>query len=203
MAEWDKRFKNSNITVVADGLYTSLLHSNFFPDLGPAQNTIQIPPMAILDYGRYSFVVDVEGRRAIARDTTGELTAKSPIASMAKKFIETAQNVTIKAVGFNYTYELVSPMPAAEFVVSRYLRGDVLPALGGEVVGAGLKLVTKKGDHLVQVSIEPVWANPLALTVLINYHHDSPGTGTWPGIIDRFGQFVADAPEVIERVANA
>ena len=203
MPEWDKKLKDVNVSVVADGLYTSLLHSNFFSDLGTAQNTIQIPPLAILDYGRYSFVIDVAARRAIARDATGELTIASPVASMMKKFIETAQNVTIKGVGFNYTYELISQAPAAEFVVSRYFREDVLPALGGEVVGAGLKLVTKQEDHLVQISIETVWGNPLALTILINYHHDSPGMGTWPSIVDRFGQFVADVPQLIERVANA
>src|SRR3990172_2960046 len=101
-----KKFKNCNITLVADGLYTSLVHSQFFPELAPAKNAVQIPPVAMLDFGNYTFLVEVEGRRAVASDLSGELNPTSPIVGMMKRFVREAKGATIRALGFKFTFDL-------------------------------------------------------------------------------------------------
>jgi hypothetical protein len=111
--------------------------------------------------------------------------------------------VAIKAVGFNFRFELVFQDPAVGYVLDRFLNTARVREFGESVEGAGFKLLAKREDHLLQISVDPVWGNQLALAALINYHHDSPGEAPWSATVEKYKRFVADAPEVIRRLLSA
>src|ERR1700722_4257464 len=56
--------KDSNITVIADGLNTALLSTVQLPQFGPPKSVFQLPQVGVVDFGKLSFLVFVDQRRA-------------------------------------------------------------------------------------------------------------------------------------------
>src|SRR5580698_1901822 len=100
-------FKTMNITMVAGGLSPSAITPNIFPDVGPAKSSFQLPPVAIVDFGKYNVTVAVDRKMAVVSDTTGEASIASPIPEMMSQIIAVTPNIKIEGIGFNYTYELL------------------------------------------------------------------------------------------------
>jgi hypothetical protein len=198
----EKTFKNCNITLVADGLSTSIVHSQFFPELGPAKSAVQIPPVATLDFGNYTFLVEVQGRRAIASDVSGELSPASPIVAMMKRFVREAKGATISALGFNFAFELAFEEPAIGFTMEKFLQVERMKGLGKSLLGGGFKIIAQRDDHVLQVAYDPVWEKPLAVAFKVNYHFNNAGDRTWGDILDRFASFTGDAPRVLDEISR-
>ena len=196
-------FKGCNITLVADAMTTNFLHANFFEDLGPAQSVTQIPSLCVIDFGRYSFIVNVDGRRAIAADASPELNEASPVMTMMTAFAQRATSALIKAIGFNFIYELGFSQPATEEFLGRFLRLERFAGFGSALLSGGFRVVAQSGDHLSQLTLDPVWDNPLSFSLKINYHFDSPGEGPWVDVVRRFPALTVDAPGLVERIIHA
>jgi hypothetical protein len=191
-------FKGSNITLIADGLQPSRLHPTFFPELGTAKNSVQITTFGALDFGQYSFVVLVDNRRAIANDATNELSGLSPLAGMMKKFIRGLE-LTVEGVGFNYSFEVTFDGPAVDFVQT-FLHAERLTELGNRLQSAGFKTVHDCGDHLLQTALEPVWKQPNALTVLVNFHYERPVEAAWDLTLDKYSRNTAEVSAILDRI---
>jgi hypothetical protein len=197
-------FKQCNVTIVAEGLQTSVLDAQLFPELGAPVKALQIPSLALLGYEKYSFWVEPENRRAVALDTTGQLTDRSPIVGLMEKYLEKVPGVNIAALGLNFFFEIVFQNPSVNFMLEKFLRGDALSKLGsGAAVSAGFKVIHREKGYLRQLAVDPLWKNEKGVSVLVNYHVDAP-TDPARGLrlVERFAECVASAPILVREIAN-
>jgi hypothetical protein len=192
--------KQCNVTLLAEGLQTSVLDAKFFPRLGEPQRVIQTPSLAVLEFRDYTFWVEVESRRAVALDTTGELNDTSPIVEMMETYVKKASGLKVVALGLNYFFELsLDKGTAGKLIQEKFLRDEV-KKFGGHIQAAGFKLVQRDNEYTVQLAVDPVWDNPKALSILVNYHLDSPISNL--NLPERFARCAADAPRFVEVIAN-
>ncbi len=199
-------YKTANITVVADGLYTSFLAADFFQDcIGEKpKSVIQISDFAVFEYERYKIVVQVDARRLIAVDNglQGSTTSAAPAA--IKKFLERGrEEIKVQAVGLNYAYELQSKRAIADVLLDEYFNRSSAQRIGEEIEFAGLKLAARKDGYVFQVGIEPVWQKPFESVVSFNYHFDSKSSVDWPDIVDRFNEFAFVVPDFLSEMIDA
>jgi hypothetical protein len=193
--------KQCNVTLLADGLQTSVINAQFFPRLGEPQKVIQTPPLAVLEFGEYTFWVEVESRRAVALDSTGDLNDASPIAELMEAYVKKTPGLKIVALGLNYFFELSLERGAGKLMLDKFLREEVVKKFGAPIQAAGFKLILRRNEYTVQLAVDPVWNNPKALSILVNYHLDSPIDGL--DIPKRFAYCATEAPKLVEVVANA
>jgi hypothetical protein len=194
-----KLLKNSNITVVGDGLYTSVLHAQFFPELGPPKTAIQVPQVSVLDFGKYNFVVQVDERRAVVSDNSGELSANSQIPAMLQKFLLEAKNVNLSALGVNFTFEVLLDGPLCAFMLARFLQPEPIKRFGSTFKSIGLKVMVDHGDSLLQLTIDPVWGNPTTALVTINFHHENPGQDLVARLVELYGKYVGEVSGLVDK----
>ena len=194
--------KQCNVTLLAEGLQTSVLDAQFFPRLGEPQKVMQTPPLAVLEYGDYTFWVEVESRRAVALDTTGKSDDASPIAELMETYVKKTHGLKIAALGLNYFFELSleEPGSAGKLILEKFLRDEV-KKFGGQIQAAGFKLIQRRDEYTVQLAVDPIWNNPKALSILVNYHLDSPIAKL--DIPKRFAHCSVEAPKLVEVVAHA
>jgi len=195
-----KLLKTSNITVVGDGLSTSFLNPQFFPELGKAKSFIQVPQISVLDFGKYSFIVQPDERRAVVADTTGDLSANSPVPSMLRKFLRENKDLAISAIGFNFIFEVVHETSTADFLLKEYFQAEPMKRFGDTLASLGFKVTVDRGDSLRQVTVDPVWANPTTSLVTVNYHFDSPIPNFAEGLIELYGQFAGEVSGLVDSV---
>lgn len=196
-------FKQANITVVADGLQTSIVDASLFQDLGTPKNVLKIAPLSLLEFDKFGFLVEIDSRRAVAMDNSLELSPTSPISTMMEKYLRELKNVSVAAIGFNYLFEIVFGTAVVEAISPRFLRMESFVDLGKRVRSAGFKVISEEEDHLVQLTFDPLWNNPFAVSVLINYHHETPAPDVVAGVTARFSKYAAHAPGLVERMLNA
>lgn len=196
------KLKQCNVTLLAEGLQTSILDAQFFPDLGEPQKVMQVPPLAVLEFGDYTFWVEAESGRAVALDTTGEVDEASPIAALMETYVSKTPGLRVSALGLNYFFEILLERGlAGKFILEHFLRPDVASKFGEQVQGAGFKLIQRRGEYKLQLTVDPAWNKPKGLSVLVNYHLDAPGNDL--RISQRFAQCAIEAPKLVEVITNA
>jgi len=197
-------FKQCNITIVADGLQTSVLDAQLFPELGATKKVLQLPSLALLEYEGISFWAEPENRRAVVLDNTGRLSATTPITRLMDRYLAKVPGVNVMALGLNFFFELVFEEPSVNLMLHRFLQRDAMVKLGGEPASAGFKVSHEAKGYLRQMSVDPLWKNGKGVSVLINYHLDSPVTpGRGLQLQERFTDCMGDAPLLVAEIANA
>jgi hypothetical protein len=199
-------YNSGNITVVADGLYTSILTSDFFFDLigQPSQSSVQVPELGLVDYPRYQVAVQVEMRRLVAVDKNLRTTEKTALPDLITKYLDRAREVKVEAIGLNFQYQLKTNKPVSELLLARYFAAERIEReFGNDINLAGLKLATKKDDYTFQTTIDPVWDKPFESVVSFNYHFRRPFSGSVQSVIGRFRQFSCEIPPVLSELINA
>ncbi|HYL85424.1 MAG TPA: hypothetical protein VE263_14395 [Candidatus Angelobacter sp.] len=195
-----KLFKNTNVAAVGDGLNPALLNSQFFPELGPAKAAFQVPQIGLFDFGKYNFIVQVEERRVIASDTSGELSASSPVPAMLRKFLLESKGVSVSGLGVNFTFEVLLDTSLSDFMVEGFVHPKLVARFGTSFRPNGLKFVLERQDSLVQVTLDPVWGNPTTSLVTVNFHHEKPSLDTITKLVELYGRYVGEVSGLVDKV---
>ena len=64
----------------------------------------KFPTVEIVDFGKYRYIVQVDQRRAVASDSSGNLTANGPVPLMMKRFLQGSDGLKISGLRFNFTF---------------------------------------------------------------------------------------------------
>ena len=192
--------KGTNITAVADGLNTSIISAGQFSEFGSVKSFFQAPQMAVVDFGKYSFFVQVDQRKALANDNSGDLTSNSPVRSMMKRFLQDSAGLRLSAVGFNFTFESILDVPLADFLRETYLQGESIGRFGKSFQSFGFKLTVVRTDCLLQISVDPIWQNPTTALVVLNFHHEPPGPDISSRLVEMYGTLVGEAPGIVDQI---
>lgn len=195
-------YRTCNISLLADELHASTLQADWFSDLGQPKDVVKTSDVTFFDYETQTILVHTAGRRAVAADNSAQLVATSPIATMMDRVVRELKLSRVFALTFSFTFEAVFKEEASKFLGEKYLRVDALGKLGKEVRGAGIRLVCNEDDHVVRLTVDSVAKNPFAISILLNYHHDSPPKAVYTDIINRFGQYTADAPSFAGKIVH-
>lgn len=175
-------FKALNITAVADGLTSAVISAGLFEELGPPKNVFQVPDLAVVDFGKYSLLVQADQRRVVVTDSTGELSVAGPAASIMSRAFRATPGVKVSAIGFNYVYELLVQGNGLDLVAD-YIKTDRFISLG-QLESGGFKVICRRGDRVLQFNVDPVWQQPSVLGVVINHHFE--GAEDWQAVLDRY-----------------
>ncbi len=170
-----KTIKNANITIVAEKLYTSFISQGLFEGILTTAplNVIQMPPLGMLDYPQYNFIVDVDNRRVTINQKSGDIeSSKAP--EMAKRFFSEAKGVQVVAVGFNFTLELSFDENFAEYSKSAFIMDACKTPFGNKLSGFGFKAYVKDDSSFNTFNIEPSLADNTVGIVTANYHYEIP-----------------------------
>jgi len=195
-----KLLKNSNITVVASGLSTASLNGAFFADLGETKSYVSLPQFAILDFGKINFFVQVSENRVVAADTSGDLSSKSQIAVMVKKFLSLPQSANVSAIGVNFAFEIVLDGPLVDFLQVIFFKTDSLKRFGNTPTALGFKIILPHEDSFLTLSVDPVWENSTAAMVTLNFHHANPSAQLIEGLVGLYGRYVAQVSGLVEKI---
>jgi len=189
-------FKTMNITMVADGLSTSAINVSIFSELGAAKSSFQVPQIAVVDFGKYNATIVLDRRMAVVSDATGEASIASPIPEMMSQIIAATPNIRIEGIGFNYNYELLVD-GAALVLTERFLRKERFAILG-DLQSAGVKVVCKN-DHVITLSVDPVWEQTSVLNIALNHHFAGPDSAP---VLARFKDLTLETPDLLKKVMN-
>jgi len=195
-------YRGSNITLLADELQASTLQQEWFQDLGQPKDVIKTSDITFFDYETASIFIHAAGKRAVAADSSSQLVATSRIAVMMDRIVRELKFSKVSALAFSFNYEAVFKEQASKFLADKYLRSSAISSLGKDVRPAGVRLVSLEDDHVVRVTLDSVAKNPFAISLLLNYHHDTPSKAVYSDIINRFGQYTAEAPSWAEKIVN-
>jgi hypothetical protein len=194
-------YRECGIALIADDLVTSALKPEWF-DVGVPTQVVQTPEISYLDYGNSNIFVHGGTRRAVARDSSPDLVATSPIALMMDKLVRELGINKVTALGFNYTYEAVFPENSRDMLTERYFNQAILRSLGDNAEAAGFRLILDQGECSLRVTVDRAVKNPFALNIILNYNYDDPPPQVYKDIINRFGQHTATAPGLAEKVTH-
>jgi hypothetical protein len=196
-------YRSSNITLIADELQSATLHQDWFQESGQPKDVVKTSDITFFDYDTFSIFVHSASKRAVAADASSQLVATSRIAPMMDRLVRESKLSKVTALTFGFVYEAVFEQEASKFLTGKYLRANVLGGLGKEGLrAAGIRLVCEEDDHVVRATLDSVPKNPFAISIYLNYHQDSPPKTVYSDIINRFGQYTADAPLFAGRIVN-
>jgi hypothetical protein len=195
-------YRGSTITLLADELQASTLQPGWFQDLGQPKDVVKTSDITFFDYETASIFIHAAGKRAVASDSSAQLAATSPIPVMMDRIVRELKLSKVSALAFSFNYEVVFKEQASKFLADKYLRDSAIRGLGRDVRPAGIRLVSFEEDHLIRMTLDSVAKNPFAISVLLNYHHETPSQAIYSDIINRFGQYTAAAPTWVGKIIN-
>jgi hypothetical protein len=192
--------KGCNITLIADGLYSSLVGPKSFPELGEPRYNMQVPQIGVLDFGKYNLVIQVDEKRVLAADISGEMNASSPIPAMIRKCLQEGKELKVSALGFNFIFEAALDVPLVDFLQETYVHKESATRFGDSYASLGFKFSMVQLNHLMTLAVEPIWQNPKTTLATVNFHFDRPGAEMTEELVQIYGKFVSVAPELIEKL---
>jgi hypothetical protein len=86
---------------------------------------------------------------------------------------------------------------AALELTEQFLHKDRFAILG-DLQGAGVKVIGK-GDHLITLSVDPVWEQPSVLNIALNHHFAGLDSGP---VLAKFKNLTLETPELLKKVMN-
>jgi hypothetical protein len=187
-------FKYANITVVGDGLITAPLSANLFTNLGLPRTSLVVPQVGMLDFGTYSFYVQPESRRVFAKDQSNVLDVNSPIVEMLRSYLRQVTTAQLKAVGFNFQFEVTFAESMLTFLREAFFNPTALARIQGPIENAGVRFTLTRSDHALTINLDPAWRKPNKGNLHLNYHVDIPESETNSlDFLNRYAEFCPDA----------
>lgn len=181
--------------MLADGLLTSAVAPATFQELGEPESAVQVPQIALLEYEKYSVLIQVAERRATITEKSG-ISATSPIPTMMSRIVSATEGIKISAIGFNFSFDCVTDGPSVE-IMRQYVQLDRLSPLGS-VRSAGFKVAATSNDKLVQLNVDPVWGQDAALLTTLNYHFQTPKDTE--RVLNSYREMAIEAGDIVKRV---
>jgi hypothetical protein len=192
--------KSSNITVVGDGLNTVSVNALQLPDLGKPKSLFQMGQLGVVDFGKYTILIHADQKRAYVTDNSGDLTAKSPVTQMVKVLLQGSKDLKLEGLGVNFILEAALDEPIASFLRETYFREEAISRFGEPVTALGFKVTVSEGDHLLTVTVDPVWNNPTTAQITINFHLEVPPPDISSRIVEMYGTFVEQVPSLVNKI---
>ena len=170
-----KVLKNANITLVADNLSSGIVGKELFADIidtGPS-NLVQIPPLGLIEYPQYNFIVDVNNRRVIINHKEGATEIEQSIApKIALKFIRQVKGPQIVAAGFNYALELAFDDDFSKYSTATFVSDKIKDNFGEKLSGFGIKAFLKQDSAFVILNVEPSVSDTAIALATGNFHYE-------------------------------
>jgi len=188
--------KSSNIVIIADGLSSNAIAPATFKELGQPESAVQVQQVAMLEYDKYSVLIQPVERRATTTEKNG-ISPASPLPSMMSRIIAATDGIKVSAVGFNFWFDGVTEGGPTIEVVQQYLNIDRFASIGA-VQSAGFKVASKSTDKLVQLNVDPVFGQDSVLVATVNYHFQQPVDSE--KVLNSYRAMTVEAGELIKRV---
>jgi hypothetical protein len=187
--------KSSNIVIIADGLSSNAVAPATFKELGQPESAFQVQQVALLEYDKYSVIIQPAERRATITEKSG-ISPVSPLPTMMSRIIAATDGIKVSAVGFNFWFDGVTEGPSIE-VLRQYINMDRFATLGA-VHSAGFKVAAKSTDNLVQLNVDPVFGEDSVLVATVNYHFQQSVDSE--KVLNSYRAMTVEAGELIKRV---
>lgn len=187
--------KSSNIVIIADGLSSNAVAPATFKELGQPESAFQVQQVALLEYDKYSVIIQPAERRATITEKSG-ISPASPLPSMMLRIIAATDGIKVAAVGFNFWFDGVTEGPGIE-VMQQYINLDRFTVMG-TIQSVGFKVAAKSTDKLVQLNVDPVFDQDSVLVATVNYHFQQPADSE--KVLNSYRAMTVEANELMKRV---